>query len=114
MREIRTSGLMSGEGKRGVAARPKLPRPSSTLPMKCAAAPSIVLPLAPTAPRLSRLASGGEVAVLDQVGLLLRVARLELEQARRRAAQDVVLGLVGQERQIVDGGRQVEVPVRIV
>jgi hypothetical protein len=32
MREIRTSGLMSGEGKRGVAARPKLPRPSSTLP----------------------------------------------------------------------------------
>ena len=32
MREIRTSGLMSGEGKRGVAERPKLPRPSSTLP----------------------------------------------------------------------------------
>jgi FtsP/CotA-like multicopper oxidase with cupredoxin domain len=31
MREIRTSGLMSGEGKRGVAARPKQPRPSSTL-----------------------------------------------------------------------------------
>jgi hypothetical protein len=33
MREIRTSGLMSGEGKRGVAAWPKLPRPSSTLPI---------------------------------------------------------------------------------
>jgi len=33
MREIRTSGLMSGEGKRGVAARPKPPRPSSTLPV---------------------------------------------------------------------------------
>ena len=32
MRENRTSGLMSGEGKRGVAAWHKLPRPSSTLP----------------------------------------------------------------------------------
>ena len=32
MREIRTSGSMSGEGKRSVAAWPKLPRPSSTLP----------------------------------------------------------------------------------
>jgi hypothetical protein len=32
MLEIGTSGLMSGEGKRGVAAWPKLPRPSSTLP----------------------------------------------------------------------------------
>ena len=31
MREIRTSGLMSGEGKRRVAAWPKPPRPSSTL-----------------------------------------------------------------------------------
>jgi transposase len=31
MREIRTSGLMSGDGKRGVATRPKPPRPSSTL-----------------------------------------------------------------------------------
>src|SRR4029453_13025454 len=31
MREIRTSGLMSGDGKRSVAARPKPPRPSSTL-----------------------------------------------------------------------------------
>src|SRR4051812_22510366 len=32
MREIRTSGLTSGDGKRGVAAWPKPPRPSSTLP----------------------------------------------------------------------------------
>jgi hypothetical protein len=32
MREIRTSGSMSGDGKRSVATRPKLPRPSSTLP----------------------------------------------------------------------------------
>jgi hypothetical protein len=31
MREIRTSGSMSGDGKRSVAAWPKLPRPSSTL-----------------------------------------------------------------------------------
>src|SRR4029077_7873224 len=34
MREIRTSGLMSGDGKRGVAAWPKPPRPSSTLQVK--------------------------------------------------------------------------------
>jgi transposase len=34
MRAIRTSGLMSGDGKRGVAAWPKLPRPSSTLQVK--------------------------------------------------------------------------------
>ena len=33
MREIRTSGSMSGEGKRGVAVWPKLPRLSSTLTM---------------------------------------------------------------------------------
>ncbi len=32
MREILTSGSMSGDGKRSVAEWPKLPRPSSTLP----------------------------------------------------------------------------------
>ena len=31
MPEIGTSGSMSGDGKRGVAEWPKLPRPSSTL-----------------------------------------------------------------------------------
>ena len=36
MREIRTSGSMSGEGKRGVAVWPKLPRLSSTLPRRAA------------------------------------------------------------------------------
>ena len=40
MQEIRTSGSMSGDGKRSVAAWPKLPRPSSTLPnAKCQRAP---------------------------------------------------------------------------
>jgi hypothetical protein len=33
MPEIGTSGSMSGDGKRGVAESPKLPRPSSTLPL---------------------------------------------------------------------------------
>jgi hypothetical protein len=33
MPEIGTSGSMSGDGKRSVAAWPKLPRPSSTLPI---------------------------------------------------------------------------------
>src|ERR1700719_291912 len=40
MQEIRTSGSMSGDGKRSVAAWPKLPRPSSTLPNpKCQRTP---------------------------------------------------------------------------
>jgi hypothetical protein len=34
MPEIGTSGSMSGDGKRGVAEWPKLPRPSSTLPKR--------------------------------------------------------------------------------
>ena len=34
MPEIGTSGSMSGDGKRGVAEWPKLPRPSSTLPSR--------------------------------------------------------------------------------
>ena len=34
MPEIGTPGLMSGDGKRGVAEWPKLPRPSSTLPIR--------------------------------------------------------------------------------
>ncbi len=34
MREIRTSGLMSGEGKRGLRQRLKNPRLSSTLQIK--------------------------------------------------------------------------------
>jgi hypothetical protein len=33
MREIRTSGLMSGDGKQGDAEWPKPLRPSSTLPL---------------------------------------------------------------------------------
>ena len=32
MRQIRTSGLMSGDGKRGGAHKRQYPRPSSTLP----------------------------------------------------------------------------------
>ena len=59
--------------------------------------------------------SGGSViAELDQVLLLGLAARLQLEQPRRGAAEDVVLGLLGQERQVRDRRRQVEVPVRIV
>ena len=40
MPEIGTSGSMSGDGKRGVAEWPKLPRPSSTLPKRHFAAPN--------------------------------------------------------------------------
>ena len=40
MLEIGTSGLMSGEGKLGVAVWPKLPRLSSTLPGRAGISPS--------------------------------------------------------------------------
>src|SRR5262249_29791909 len=49
-----------------------------------------------------------------EVRLLLVVARRQLEQARRGAAQDVVLALFRHERQVPDAARQIEVPVRIV
>jgi hypothetical protein len=43
MREIRTSGSMSGDEKRSVAAWPKLPRSSSTLPQpRCAEVQQVV------------------------------------------------------------------------
>src|SRR5580765_6907293 len=45
MREIRTSGLMSGDGKRSVAAWPKPPRPSSTLPLVLQTRPLLCLSL---------------------------------------------------------------------
>ena len=41
MREIRTSGSMSGEGKRSDAERPKPPRPSSTLLNTCCEVTSV-------------------------------------------------------------------------
>src|SRR3954447_25269637 len=43
---------------------------------------------------------GGEIAELLQVLFLLLVARRQLEQARRGAAEDVVLGLFREERQV--------------
>jgi hypothetical protein len=43
MPEIGTSGSMSGDGKRGVAEWPKLPRPSSTLPAPAFRYPAIAV-----------------------------------------------------------------------
>ena len=76
MREIRTSGSMSGDGKRSVAAWPKLPRPSSTLPqrkcrslsvtsapgMSCGRAESAasLQPMTPSEPRGRRHCRGRE------------------------------------------------------
>src|SRR5262245_65990859 len=62
----------------------------------------------------NRSGGGGEIAEPLEVLLLLLVARRQLEQARRGAAQDVVLGLLRQELQVVDGCGQIEVPVWIV
>src|SRR4029078_11995222 len=57
---------------------------------------------------------GGWIAEFLEVRFLLVVARRQLEQSRRSAAENIVLGLLRQERQIVDRARQVEIPVRIV
>jgi hypothetical protein len=61
MPEIGTSGSMSGDGKRSVAAWPKLPRPSSTLPKAAAERTSVDVSKVPTAaiPLLRQCASGG-------------------------------------------------------
>jgi hypothetical protein len=50
MRQTRKSGSMSGEGKRGVAERPKSPRPSSTLPLILFLTFAPVVPLRSTRP----------------------------------------------------------------
>src|SRR6516164_9264939 len=55
-----------------------------------------------------------EIAVLDQVLFLLGIAGRSLERMRRGAAGDVVLGLPGEERQVVDRRRHIHVPVRMV
>ena len=55
-----------------------------------------------------------QVSIFLQVRLLGGVARGQLEQPRGGAAEDVVLALLREERQVIDHGRQVEVPVWIV
>src|SRR5439155_5425674 len=64
-------------------------------------------------PRLRRL-SRGQIPELLQVLFLLLVPWRQIKQSRRGAAEDVVLGLLGEERQVVDGRGQIEVPVRVV
>src|SRR5262245_2511006 len=54
------------------------------------------------------------IAEPREVRPLLIVTRRQLEQASGGAAEDVVLGLFRQERQVPDAAGQVEVPVRIV
>src|SRR6185437_9490479 len=51
-----------------------------------------------------------QIAEALQIGLMLVVTRRQLEQARGGAADDVVLGLLGEERQVPDGRRQIEIP----
>src|SRR5262245_30148057 len=58
--------------------------------------------------------SRSRIAEPLQILPLLLIARRQLEQARGGAAQDVVLGLLRQKRQVPDPARHVEIPVRIV
>jgi len=61
MQEIRTSGSMSGDGKRSVAAWPKLPRPSSTLPERRSVSAELTAGIGGAAdlPRLDRTSKIG-------------------------------------------------------
>src|SRR5262245_4932273 len=59
-------------------------------------------------------ASRREVAEPLEIGLLLRAARWQLEQARGVAAENIVLGLLGEERQVPDSARHVEIPMRVI
>jgi hypothetical protein len=73
MREIRTSGSMSGDGKRSVAAWPKLPRPSFNLAHPASQEPSnpaTARNLAPGRDCFSRV-----VSVLEGILVTLRSAR---------------------------------------
>src|SRR4029077_5640476 len=49
-----------------------------------------------------------------KIVFLLLIARRQLEQPRRGAAENIVLALFRQERQVPDRRRQVEIPVRII
>jgi hypothetical protein len=57
MPEIGTSGLMSGDGKRGVGIGPNLPRPSSTLPEPTNFGTAVRLSVVGVMQTLSRIAS---------------------------------------------------------
>src|SRR5271155_3774827 len=76
--------------------------------------PAPYRPIDMRAPLPRVAASSHEVAESLEVAALRLVARRQLEQARRGAAEDIVLCPLGQERQVPDRARQVEVPVRIV
>src|SRR4029450_10014825 len=60
------------------------------------------------------LGCGGEIAEPLEVLALLLVTRRQLEQPRGGAAENVVLGLLREERQVVDRRGQIEIPVRII
>ena len=75
MREIRTSGSMSGDGKRSVAAWPKLPRPSSTLPKRSK-------PIRQSCPQLAK-ADVGSNDDEDASTVARRILDLYLELNRR-------------------------------
>ena len=89
MQEIRTSGSMSGDGKRSVAAWPKLPRPSSTLPKlpkpMWAACP--VLAKADTRPAYRAAVSLARLSPPCQAGVALKPGALVEQQLDVLAAQ---------------------------
>src|SRR5262245_12240207 len=59
-------------------------------------------------------ARSNSLSGVDRLTVLVVLPGLKVEQLGGVAAQDVALGLFGQERQVVDRRRQIEVPVRVV
>src|SRR5580704_10559553 len=107
MREIRTSGSMSGEGKRDVAAWPKSPRPSSTLPLSASFAWRLAHPTNPSdtfiLPNLGRL-RGHECIIY--AGRLYRVQGLPRQHQGRLHVQ----AAEGRAPGVEAGGRVVTLP----
>src|SRR5262245_43835642 len=101
-------------------ARASSGRPDTTAAVPARNAKKSRRLMPPPEPRHSRTrgpeAYHHRVTVVSGSGHLGELARadVELEQLDRVAAEDVALGLLFQERQVVDRRRQVEVPVRIV
>jgi hypothetical protein len=78
VREIRTLRSMSGDGKRGVAAWPKLPRPSSTLHEQSVWQNAVKLDMAGMCNCTRRGLRGAAIrAVGNFLGLLRHVSRRE-------------------------------------
>ena len=89
MPEIGTSGSMSGDGKRGVAAWPKLPRPSSTLPKR---RKTMFAPTSASGVESGNVTDGSNSTLLTHLGRALpRIAATQTDLGILFAGQNSLL-----------------------